>query len=570
MASGKKPFYRRKRWWLAAMVAIGALLLFLLSSQDLKPLVEWAGRRAGVAVHVDSARLGWHRVRIRNLAVGQVGKPEPFARVEFIELAWHWWDLSRGRVESVNLQGPQLSLQRLQEFQQSMAKKGAANDQVVTTKKSGGSWFSLLIKSVIVRDGSLMLDNLGPGMPAVPIDVATIDPIVVNNLKIGGGGDDAGSQEDQTISVQNLVIHSPYDPLTDVMKFEEISLTFSWAGIQHQELKKLLIKKPTVYIGHDLFYFADQLQAAPKAANSQPAAPVAANEQVPPPWKIGHFHLWGGRLVVYSFGKPGFPLPMIFMAETDNMVLDNFASLPFNKLGFDIPPTDLEYQQIGLKLRQLQGELFVGLPLSDPKAQNLTPNLSIEEVEWKGIKATGIKTFVTFSRDGIITKLWAKTKEHMRPEDYDLSAGVYVDLNDFSWAGWGDVDKIVLDHLTQMLSPENFLMGGKATGHFSVRGKLSEVTGMGAVLKLNDTGKIQIVSVDEMMNKLPGDWWQPKREAVRALLEAFRDYDYTLGETEFTYAPPESFLKLSLDGKQGKRNFDLRWHDLREKPGLGF
>jgi hypothetical protein len=569
MASGKKPLYRRKRWWLATLTVIGAVsLLAVLLSQDLKPLVEWAGRRAGVAVHVDSARLGWHRVRIRNLAVGQVGKPEPFSRVEFIELAWHWWDLPRGRVESVNLQGPQLSLQRLQEFQQSMAKKGAANDQVVTTKKSGGSWFSLLIKSVIVRDGSLMLDNLGPGMPAVPIDVATIDPIVVNNLKIGGGGDDAGSQEDQTISVQNLVIHSPYDPLTDVMKFEEISLTFSWAGIQRQELKELLIKKPTVYIGHDLFYFADQLQAAPKAAgsgtNNQSAAPAAsANSQVSP-WKIGHFHLWGGRLVVYSFGKPGFPLPMIFMAETDNMVLDNFASLPFNKLGFDIPPTDLEYPQIGLKLRQLQGELFVGLPLSDPKAQNLTPSLSIEEMEWKGIKATGIKTFVTFSRDGIITKLWAEA------EHGGLEAGVYVDLNDFSWSGWGSADKVMLDHLTRMLSPDNFIMDGRASGRFIVHGKLSEVTGLGGSLSLVDKGKVQIVSVDEMMNKLPGDWWQPKREAVKALLEAFRDYDYTLGETEFTYAPPESFLKLSLDGKQGKRNFDLRWHDLRKKPGLGF
>jgi hypothetical protein len=403
----------------------------------------------------------------------------------------------------------------------------------------------------------LELDNLGAGLPSVPIDVGAVDAVVVSDLRLGGGGGGAG---DQSVVVENLVVSSPYDPLTPVLRFERVGLVFSWEGLQRQEIRSLVVRNPTVYVGPDLFYFADQVQAARSSV---------VGRSVSVPWVLEYFRLTGGRLVVYSFGKPGFALPMNFSAESEHMVLDDFASLPFNRLGFDIPPTDLAYAQAGLSVRQLSGALFVGLPLSDPRAQSLTPSLQIEEVDWKGVRVTDVKTFVTFSRDGIITKLWAKTKGGLSAEDYDLSAGVYVNLNDFSWAGWGDASEVVLGRLTRMLSPENFIMDGEATGHFIVRGKLSEVTGLGATLSLGRSGRIQIVSVDEMLKKLPGDWWRPKRDAVKLLLEAFRDYDYASGNAEFTYAPPESFLKLSLDGKQGKRNFDLRWHDQREKPGLG-
>jgi hypothetical protein len=566
MARQTKPWHRRKRRWLAAIIVGGmALLLLLLLSQDLKPLVEWAGRRAGVAIAVDSARLGWYDFRVKNISVSQPGEREPFARINFLEISWAYLDLLHGRVETINLQGPALSLRGLEKFQSSQAKPGA-HDQPKST--GGPSGIGLSIGTLIIRNGMLTLDNLGPGMPAIPIEIASVDPIVVNNLQLGAGGNDGGSQTDQTITVENLVINSPYDPLTSILKFEQISLTFNWAGIQKQHIQSLTVKNPTVYIGPDLFYFADQVQAAPKEAPQPgaPAAPVAptANSEPAPPWTLDYFRLTGGKLVVYSFGKPGFALPMVFSAESDNMVLDNFAALPFNKLGFDIPPTDLEYKNLGLTLHELSGSLFVGLPLSDPKAQNLTPNLEIEQIDWKNIKATKVKTFVTFSRDGIITKLWAKA------EQGDLYAGVHVDLNDFSWTGWGSAGGVMLGHLTQMLSPENFLMDGSATGRFIVHGKLSEVSGMGATLQLDQTGKIQIVSVDEMMKDLPGDWWKTKRDAVGVLLKAFRDYDYANGEAEFTFAPPESFLKLSLDGKQGKRSFDLHWHDRRENPGFGF
>jgi hypothetical protein len=566
-------FIRRHQWrTLTSLVIVSGGLSVWWLSRELKPVVAWAGRRAGVTVSVDSARLGWRTLRVRNLSLAQPGAAEPFARVNFLEVDWRWLELARGRVAQVNVQGPALSLRGLEQFQNSRGiNAGPARpaprpqSPPVAAGSDGKGGFRLAIDALIVRDGTLTLDNLGAGLPAIPIDIAAVDPLVVNNLVLGADGDGPGAQADQTVSVTNLVVNSPYDPLTAVLKFEQIALTFNWAGLQRQHIKSLMVKNPTVYIGPDLFFFADQVQAAKSpAATPADGAPAA-------PWTLDYFRLHGGRLVVYALGKPGFPLPMIFSAESERMVLDNFADLPFNKLGFDIPPTDLEYAGCGLKIRQLSGALFVGLPLTDPRAQNLTPNLEIEEVAWKGVTARHLKTFMTFSRDSIITKLWAAAERpDARPGEYNLEAGVYVNLHDFSWAGWGAVDRVPLGHLTRMLSPENVIMDGCATGNFIVRGKLSEVTGMGATLTLDGAGQIKIVAVEEALRKLPGDWWQPKRAAVKALLEAFENYDYAGGGAEFTYAPPESFLRLSVDGRQGKRSFDLRWHDLRAQPGLGF
>ncbi|MDR2463205.1 MAG: hypothetical protein LBD30_05450 [Verrucomicrobiales bacterium] len=557
MASTPKKFYRQKRWQaLGALIVSGVTALLL--SRELKPLVEWAGRRAGVGVSVDSARLGWGGARVKNLSVAQRGAAAPFARVGFLEVDWRCLELARGRIARVNIQSPSLSLRGLEEFQNSRAKP----DTQPKKSAGGGGFFHPVIGTLIVRDGTLTLDNLGAGLPAISIDLASVDPLVVNNLRLGAGGDDAGSREEQTITVENLVINSPYDPLTAIMKFEQIALTFSWAGIQKQRITELRVKNPTVYIGHDLFYLADQVQAAGKSASAGQKTPGTSPSAAA--WSIGHFHLWGGRLVVYSFGRPGFPLPMIFMAESHDMALNNFANLPFNKLGFDIPSTDLAYETIGLKVINLSGALFVGLPPRDEGAKNLVPVLQIEELDWRGVVARDLYVSMTFDRANALAIFGG------RAEQGYVNGGVHVNLGDFEWTGWASASKVALGGLTRMLSPENFIMDGKATGTVIARGQASVVSGVGGTLTLNGAGKIQIVSVEEALKKLPGDWWQPKREAVKALLEAFERYDYAGGEAEFTYAPPESFLRLSVDGQRGKRSFDLRWHDLREKPGLGF
>jgi hypothetical protein len=373
---------------------------------------------------------------------------------------------------------------------------------------------------LVVRDGVLALDNLGAGLPPLRIDIASVDPIVVNNLRLGANGEDAGSQEDQTIIVEGLVINSPYDPLTVIMSFEQIALTFNWEGIQRQQIKSLTVKNPTVYIGPDLFYFADQVQAAQKAAPA--TGDESANDDASAksePWELNYFRLWGGRLVVQSFGKPGFPLPMRFSAESENMVLENFANLPFNKIGFDIPPTDLVYETIGLTVINMSGELFVGLPPADDNAKNLVPVLQIEELNWRGVNARELSVSMTFDRTTVSARFGGYVEQmagYIGNEGY-VNGGVDIDLADFSWLGWASASKVALGKITRMLSPENFIMDGRASGKVHVYGKVSEVTGMGGTLMLDAGGNIKIVAVDEMLKNLPGDWWQPKREAVRAL-----------------------------------------------------
>ncbi len=526
---------------LAVLLVAGFLLINNLQRFEARGVLWRAGNLLGENVRARSARFtDTGTLRIQGLKVGD------FARMDFVELHWSYPGLFMRRLDSLDVQGAHIWLRGLEATGRKRATK---------QKNAGGlGLFSITLRQLILRDGTLMLDNLGPGLPPVPVSVGAVDPLVFYNLHLGGTKSDALAMQLQTVDLENLVINSPYDPLTPVLKFKKITLKFSWDGIQQQHLDSLVFDSPEVYVGNDLFYFADELSEKTRKTAAKPNLP----------WTVSNFELLGGRLILVSFGRPGFMLPFIFQAKSKGLVLDDFSSLPFEQIGFEIPPSNLNYPKIGLRIHNMQGRLYVKLPPDNPNVHNLVPAITIDSAEWKGLKSGKLGVSMTFDRRGIFAEIKGAAEQGY------FTGGFQIQLDGFSWLGWGSTTDMELGTITRLLSPENFVMQGKVNARFVTHGRSHDVEGLGGYVTLDTPGKMAITATDDLIKKIPTDWWATKRDLLEISLKAFRDYDYTSGRCDFTYAPPESFLKLSLDGLHGGRNFDIRWHDKRNKPGLGF
>ncbi|NJK91036.1 MAG: hypothetical protein HC904_03895 [Blastochloris sp.] len=79
-----------------------------------------------------------------------------------------------------------------------------------------------------------------------------------------------------------------------------------------------------------------------------------------------------------------------------------------------------------------------------------------------------------------------------------------------------------------------------------------------------------ITAIDDLLQRLPGEWNLTKKDLATIALQAFQHYDYSSGTCQVHFSPPTSLFQLRLDGKQGQRNIDLKWNDLRSNPGLTY
>jgi len=163
---------------------------------------------------------------------------------------------------------------------------------------------------------------------------------------------------------------------------------------------------------------------------------------------------------------------------------------------------------------------------------------------------------VTFDRKGISGMFYGKAYQG------SLEGGVTVLLDDaMTWEAWASTTGVELKPVTQLLSPEHFVMEGVVDSAFSVKAASKTIKGFTGTVDLNRPGTMTITAVDRVVKDLPEDWHWLKRELSRVSLEAFRDYQFTGGSAKIDYAPPLSTFVLALDGAQGKRNFNLTWED---------
>jgi len=531
----------------ARVLAVLALLLLLLAGlgfwqairTDPRSLIHWAGKQAGYALEVGAVeRPASGKLVIRQLAI------EDFARIEYLELNWSLAALSSRTLDTLWVRGLEIRLGRMQAALAARQPSG-----------SGGSprTFPFTLRKLVIADSRLVLDNLGPGIPPLPVRLGEVTPMVFENLQLGRSTSDPAAQEVQIADIENLTLYSPYEQFSPVLSFRRIRIGFSWAGIERKQLDLLLLEEPLIYVGPDLFWFSDRL----KEAASQ--APPTAGGTPAQPWTVNNFEIRAGGLVLTGDGQQSIRLPLLFETRETGLVLSDFSELRLTRAGFTIPSTNLAYPEYQVRIEGMEGELFFSLPVEErgqKDLSNLTPTLKINKASWKGLEVSDLRVSATFDRKGIYGAVFGQCYQGQ------INGGFTVLLDQaMSWNAWASTSGLDLAPVTQLLSPEHFVMRGTVDSAFNLKARSKTIDSFTGQIDLNRPGTMEITAIDRVLADLPADWTPLKREISRVGLQAFQFYEYTGGHATLAYQPPHSAFSLSLDGQQGKRNFNLTWED---------
>jgi hypothetical protein len=535
--------HRRTRIALLSLTAlfllIGLVLWSFFRQTELRHTLSWLGQQTGQRVEVGKAEMrDFRTIELRDVLIGD------FARIDFLELRWSYGGLVSREIEEVRIHGLQLFLGKLIQ--------ATGQDPSTTRKKAGSPPFK--VKRFILGQATLFLDNLGAGLPPLPVRVGEVTPLVLDNLRLGGSETDPAANDLQVVLLDDLKFFSPYDPFTPVLGFDQIRLVFSWNGIQNQLLDQLVMTKPTIYVGEDLFLFVDQIKARSLLhPGSQPSSP----------WSISSFEVRYGQIVLTSFGTRGITLPFLFSSKPQPVVLDDFSKMQF-ATNFIFEKTNLNYLDYGLRVQGMEGEMFFSLPLTE-KNSNIVLTLKGTRIDWKGLQMTEPWVGMTFDKNGLFGEFGGKTYQGYTKGN----ATVYL-KEGFPWVASAVVTKVDVEPITRLLSPENFLLKGPVTFNFKVQGQSKQVLSLKAAAKLDGPGEMTITAIDDVLKNLPGDWNLTKKDLAQIALQAFKNYNYTSGSCAISFAPPKSLFQLRLDGQQGQRIIDLIWNDLRDNPGLTY
>lgn len=547
--SVKRPRKRRRwswRWTVGVALAVAALLLAVMAVWYPSHLISVTTKRLGYDMEVGDLQYhSVYEIELRDIAVGD------FARLERVTVIWSLLGLLKGEVDEIRAYGSRLWVSKLKEWQSERGGKDRSDRQA----KEGASP-GLVVKHLILADFLILVDDLGEAVPPIPLRLGEVTPIVIRDYHLGEPGGEA-AQEIYVQQLRDFRIDSPYDPLAPVITIEEITVGFSWAGLQQNQLEQLVLTNPKVYIGNDLFWFVDKVKEGRKDKEEEKKE---EEKDKGIPWTVGSFEVIGGRMVLTTFGRPGVMLPPVFEAHENGLVFGDWSRFHL-KSKFKIKKMNQPYPKYGLDIMGLDGELSFSLPPGEADTDNIVQSIKIDKIKWKGLEVNDGYLGLTFDRKGIFGVFDTKAYGG----DINLGFAVYLDKG-FPWTGWGSTTHVDVEPVTKLLTPENFLMKGPVESHFLVRGEGTKIVGLGGKVKLDQPGRLSLPSVQDVLDRIPEEWNSLKKEGARIVLEAFQTYDYHRGESEFAYIPPESFLRLDLEGKQGKRNFDIRWHDERKDP----
>ncbi|MBX7156997.1 MAG: hypothetical protein K1X66_01230 [Verrucomicrobiae bacterium] len=518
--------------------------LFFIASLAISPKtwLLFAGKFLPVEIEMGSA--SWKS--LKTLEIHDL-KIDDELTVKTVTLQGDFAKIYQGFIESLTLDTPiwKISWEEIVQDQKQKAKQATKEfrrslTRLKTPTRKKKLSFPLSFKNLTIKHGLIEFGGLGPGIPPLLIPLN----ITLQNFKLN-----TDEESLQVVEIPNFSLYSPFDPQARIFSFELLRVAFTPTGLLNQRVEKLIFLAPEIFIGQDLFwvtkYLSKQFQRLPKVNSARNS------------WSIGEFEIRGGAVTIASLGQPNFRLPLVFEAEQTNLVLTTFSDLHL-KSRFRVPKVTLDYRHnYGLYVEDLEGELEFALPRNQINANNIVNRLIIRQIAWKELQAKNLWLSVTFDENGIYGGFGGAAYSGY----LDGQASLFF-TNNFQWTISLAATHIKLLPITQTLSPDKILIEGVANGKIVAHGQSTVVHKTEGEFIMQGAGKFEIITLDELIKKLPKEWNHTKQDLTKILLEAFRDYHYSKGQTTFAYAPPLSSIKIHFDGKEGQRNFDLNYHHL--------
>jgi hypothetical protein len=393
--------------------------------------------------------------------------------------------LWRHHVAKVQVLGGQLYTKQLYEM---MDRNG----------KGQGNGLDWVIARLEISRGTVMMNNLVEDT-AIPVRLGVRHPIILNGLRLGKPDASPEMNQERTAEIVNVAIVSPVDPLSPVFFFPLTRVTFTWSELWHHRVREVAVVRPRIYLGQDLFWLTKQFRSA---HSSSPAAGPSA------PWEVEHFDVQYGQLAVNAFGQPVVVFPFFFGTQVDNIRLDQLdqisakATVPIQNLTEDYP----DYK---IHIVNLRGNLYFSWPPTDKTANNVVNTVKIDSVSWSGIPAKDVSTTVTFDPNGVYGRLFGTCEGGQLNGNFE-----FYYTKGFTWNADFFASKVNCQPIAEKLVGKYVDLTGELDGDIDVHGQATDILKCDGSLTLPNPGKLEIKSMDDLLNRIPPDMTSLKRDAM--------------------------------------------------------
>jgi hypothetical protein len=225
-------------------------------------------------------------------------------------------------------------------------------------------------------------------------------------------------------------------------------------------------------------------------------------------------------------------------------------------------PPGLYKPVLGLQLVSAitEGKIVFNLPIKD-KDNNLVQVFKADWLRYKQFRIHDVALSVTFDANGIYSQIWAKGYGG----DLQGAFNLYLDDN-LSWDGWVAGTSVDMRQLTDTLTPTYFTMSGNIDFKLIAQGDKSSLYQATAECRNRNSGRMQIVALDEVIASVPKDWSDAQRKWVIKALETVRDFAFNTCTIDLRLYGLEGNVTMRLKGPDGQRNFEIHSHDRRVGP----
>jgi hypothetical protein len=384
---------------------------------------------------------------------------------------------------------------------------------------------------------------------SIPVTLGARHTIVLTGLRLGKPDSSPEMSQERTAEIVNVGIPSPFDPLARVFYFPLIKVRYTYTEIWHHYVREIDVMRPTLYLGEDLFWLTNEFK---KEHASKPEQGPSA------PWQVGHFEVQYGRLAVNAFGQQVAVLPFFYNTSVDNIRLDQLNQISA-KSKVTIQNLTQDYPDYKVRLVNLHGNLYFSWPPSNANANNVVNTIYIDELSWNNIPVKNVYTSVTFDSGGVSGRLYGTCEGGQLNGNFEF----YYSKN-FTWNTDLFCDKVNCQPIAEKLAGKYINLTGELDGRLAVQGKAIEILNCSGLLSLPNPGKLDIKSMDDLINRLPANMIKLKKDALKLAISAFQTYPYDSGKLKIAYNPNGGDCMLSLDGPLGKRQFEVYLHPYAE------
>jgi len=354
---------------------------------------------------------------------------------------------------------------------------------------------------------------------------------------------------EQSIEISDLEVYSPFDAFSKVITLGSVFVRFTLRELVDRQIREIVILRPTIHVGRDLFWYMEEAKKAGGDNGGQPG------------WTVRRLHVEFGRVVLGGEGREHLGLPLNFQTDATDVALDNLSSLRLNA-ALEVPKQSYTFDSYQLHLDDLEGTFRFAYP-ADQSPDNLVPVFHLARLRWTKYESQKLWIAASVDKTGVNGKFGGQAYGGY------IGGGFAFFFSDGSpWIGWLSGDRIDLGQLTAVASPQNIQMTGKLTFRLQLNANGKDIERIKGQADIPKPGKLKITKLDDLLAMLPDRWSELKRSLTRIGLENLRDFDYTHAKGDFWFVESQGILNLSLVGPLGSRNFEVVLHADESPDGL--